>query len=361
MSPEELTHGAASHIGLQRPSQQDAMLTSKDLYLVADGMGGHAAGDVAAQTAAEVIGEATSSGTPLADAVKQANEEILRRASADPGLQGMGTTVTAISTIGEAAKVAHVGDSRAYLLREGELRRLTRDHTSVDRLVRQGRISEEEALEHPARHRLERALGISEEIEVDVDDLGLHPGDRLMLCTDGLSGSVTDSVIEEVLKGSSDPQRAADKLVEVALRTGGADNVTTIVIDVAGTEEASPSMTEEEVSRKPKARRRLIAGAIAVVVALGGLAAVARARSNSYYIGEESGQVAVFKGWPGEIMGYELGDVAEQTDIQVESLPEPFDERVKEGIPVDDLEDALEQIEHLRSLPDPEPDDIDAP
>jgi protein phosphatase len=316
-------------------------------------MGGHAAGDVAAQTAAEVIAEKAPGGD-LAEAVRAANDAILVKASADADLQGMGTTVTAMRADGDSAKFAHVGDSRAYLLRAGELTRITRDHTGVDRLLRQGRITAEEALDHPARHRLERALGIGEPIDVDVIDLDLQPGDRIMLCTDGLSGMVTDDVIEDVLGSAPDPQTAAHQLVEVALKAGGHDNVTTVVVEVPGDRPAAVPEAQPQTTRSWL--RRSIAGGLIVVVAILALGLAASARSNAYYIGDDSGVVAVFRGWPGQIFGYELSEVTERTDIEVDSLPTPFDERVREGIVVDDLEDAQQQIEHLRSLPEPDED-----
>lgn len=228
---------AATHPGLVRESNQDAVYPPSSgsgpgpvLLAVADGMGGHVAGDVASRTA---LAAATA---PDVDGPKErlvaGNLAITERIAEDPSLRGMGTTMT-LARVGPdgAVEIGHVGDSRAYLYREGELRRLTVDHTVVQELVELGQISEEQADRHPQRHLLTRVLGLGP-VEVDEVSLRLHPGDRLLLCSDGLTGMVEEDDIAAVLGGAADPEEAVWDLVEAANRAGGVDNVSVVVLDV---------------------------------------------------------------------------------------------------------------------------------
>jgi protein phosphatase len=200
------------------------------VLIVADGMGGHVAGEVASRLA---INAAASSDVDPADRVAAGNRAIREQVALDPNLEGMGTTMTLVSLEPEGrARFAHVGDTRAYLYRDGELRQLTQDHTVAAEYVAMGEISAEEATTHPQRHILTRALGLTRFINIDEFDLDLESGDRLLLCSDGLNEMVADAVIAETL-ANSPVEEAAWKLVDQANAAGGVDNVTVIVVDVS--------------------------------------------------------------------------------------------------------------------------------
>jgi len=226
--------------GQVRAQNQDTFYVADDLVLIADGMGGYAGGEVAAAIAAEVVGAhfaADGSPTGLEDAVADANRQIYER-GVEPGLEGMGTTLVAAALVvsGESPRVlvANVGDSRGYLLRDGTLRQLTEDHSVAAELVRLGRLEEVEGAEHPGRHVLTRALGVDREVAPDVIELEPHDGDRLLLCSDGLSNELDDDEILALL-GVGSPSDAARALVAAANAHGGLDNVTAVVADIEGT------------------------------------------------------------------------------------------------------------------------------
>jgi serine/threonine protein phosphatase PrpC len=348
-APHGLRHGAATHIGLERETQEDAYVATPPLFGVADGVGGHAAGDVAAQTALEVlVGEVAADGA-LTEAIRKANDEIVSRASESSELEGMGTTITVLLAAEDGVNIAHVGDSRAYLLREGELRRLTKDHTMVERMVRQGKLTPDEAAVHPARSRIERALGANPEVKVDVEILKSRPGDRFLLCTDGLNGVVSDQEIQEILEDTEPPDEAAQRLVDAAVQAGGHDNITALVVDLPGERK-----TAAEMSRTKRRRRRLLASGIALlIVLLAGVGARA-ALQNSWYLGVDQGEVAVYRGIPGSIAGISLGQLERNTDLEIESVPPPYRQRVEKGLRVDGPRDADELVEELRSLSETE-------
>ena len=222
--------GVATDIGRVREKNEDSYLVEEPLFAVADGMGGHKGGDVASQLALETIeGEPAAD---LAQRLRDANAAVFERSQSDRSVTGMGTTVTAVVVEGTSALFAHVGDSRAYLLRAGDLRQLTDDHTLVARMVKTGEITEAEAEVHPHRSVLTRALGTEPDVIVDEFDVALTDGDRLLLCSDGLTGMVTEEQIVAILSAAPDPQDAANRLVRAANRAGGVDNITVVVIDV---------------------------------------------------------------------------------------------------------------------------------
>jgi len=232
--------GSATDSGRVRERNEDSMLVDPPVYVVADGMGGHRGGNVASQIAVETIERLGGEGRgSLADHVRDANRAVWERSVEDQRLSGMGTTVTAIRIDDDSIALAHVGDSRAYLLRDGLLRQLTTDHTLVARMVQSGEITEEEAEVHPHRNVMTRALGTDEQVEVDEDSIALLDGDRLLLCSDGLTGMVTEDQIQAILENSDQPQQAADRLVKAANRAGGIDNITVVVLDAIG-EEGDP-------------------------------------------------------------------------------------------------------------------------
>ncbi|SMB94658.1 protein phosphatase [Thermanaeromonas toyohensis ToBE] len=228
---------ALTHTGLIRPDNEDAFLvdTEKGLLAVADGMGGHQAGEVASFLALRALAEKLKEELvedPLAKllaAVHFANEVVYRSACQSPELSGMGTTLTAAWVVGSQAFLAHVGDSRAYLFRGGRLEVLTHDHSYVGELVRSGDLTVEQARLHPHRNILTRALGTEAEVIVDTRVVGLHTGDRLLLCTDGLPEVVKDEEIAEVLSSRTGLKEAVQSLVRLALERGGPDNVTVVL------------------------------------------------------------------------------------------------------------------------------------
>jgi protein phosphatase len=237
----DLKSAAGTHVGLVRPQNEDSYHCGHPLYVVADGLGGHAAGEVASALVVERLREVSvAQDTPaeqaqaqLADAVRDANRQIHQSANEDPEHAGMGTTVTAAVAVGDSLYFAHVGDSRAYLFRDGTLERVTEDHTPVQRAVRAGVISAEEAVRHPSRHVLAQAVGLDVDVDVDTPTVELHSGDRIVMCTDGLTDPVPDAALQRLLGGFDSPQAVVDGLLQAALNGGGPDNVTLIVVDVS--------------------------------------------------------------------------------------------------------------------------------
>ena len=265
----ELAWGAGTHPGQIRPDNEDHLHASDGIYVVADGMGGHEAGEIASALAVEKIRDVliaedlAPTAERVVEAITDANGDIFRAAIANPGQNGMGTTITAIAVIEdpmagrgapniddndgldvdkvtpvvprdqpEALVLANVGDSRTYLLRHGRLRRVTIDHSYVQELVSTGHITDDEARTHPRRNIITRALGIEPDVKVDWWTLPLVRGDRFVLCSDGLVDEIADPEITRVLKEVADPQAAVDQLIEMANEAGGRDNVTIIVVDV---------------------------------------------------------------------------------------------------------------------------------
>jgi protein phosphatase len=225
--------GAATDVGRQRERNEDSYLSTPPLYAVADGMGGHRGGNVASSIAMRVLARIAQPGNwpQLGEQVRQANRAILQQAHGDRTLSGMGTTLTAAFMDGDEVHLAHVGDSRAYLLRGGQLGQITEDHTLVHRMVQEGKITEEEAEHHPQRSILIRALGVEDPVEVDETNFAAQEGDRVLLCSDGLYSMVGDQQIKDVLTSTPNPQEASDKLVELANGAGGQDNITVVILD----------------------------------------------------------------------------------------------------------------------------------
>jgi PPM family protein phosphatase len=225
-----------------RSGNEDSYFCGQTVFAVADGLGGHQGGEVASATAVEPLArldgrqftDPAEAAEALATAIREANQAILDRAAGDPALYGMGTTVTAAAVVGDThIQLAHVGDSRAYRLREGTLDQLTTDHTVVGELVRRGRLTPEQAAIHPERSILTRAVGLDPRVPVDLPDpLELSPGDQLLLCSDGLTEAVDDDQIAELLSAAPDGNAACRSLIDAANDAGGPDNITVVLVRV---------------------------------------------------------------------------------------------------------------------------------
>jgi protein phosphatase len=403
--------GAATDIGQVREGNEDSYLIVEPLYAVADGMGGHRGGEVASSLALETVqGLFERREGSLAEQVGQANRVVFDRSQKDRKVSGMGTTLTAAQVDGNRVHLVHVGDSRAYLLRGGELTRITEDHTLVHRMVMEGEISQEEAETHPQRSILTRALGVDRNIQVDESDLEVAPGDRLLLCTDGLTGMVPEGQIREILVETVDPQEAADKLVGGANRAGGIDNITAMILDFANdgggpgatressvprqpaTErpirpaappnrsdvtmvgapipEPSPESSTAPSSRpaSPKDRRAperrpepsrpgprrvgrkagIWAGVTLAIVAFG-VVGLRVYLDTQWFVGVSNDRVAIFRGIPAEVAGLELHSVVVETSIPAERAEAiGFYRDLPDGITADDRAGAEAIVESIR-------------
>ncbi|MGH9098185.1 MAG: Stp1/IreP family PP2C-type Ser/Thr phosphatase, partial [Acidimicrobiales bacterium] len=244
-----LRSGSASDVGLVRSSNQDLALETSSLFAVADGMGGHAGGEVASRLAIDALTAAFGrqpTGVGLAEAVTSANAAVWAQSQENADLRGMGTTLTAVALVDEAGHdvlaLVNVGDSRSYRFHDGELTQITKDHSLAEEMVLSGELTAAEAAFHPHRHILTRALGVSPDVDVDVWRIRPIRGERLLLCSDGLTNELGNNQIIEVLSTVADPQGAADLLVRAARTHGGSDNITAVVIDVVVGDEDTGSV-----------------------------------------------------------------------------------------------------------------------
>jgi len=347
----DVRFGVSTHIGLVRDINEDTELHTPPLFAVADGMGGHRGGDVASAMAIEGLSAET---TDLAGSIVEANAAIYERSLREAHLSGMGTTLTALRASAESVEIAHIGDSRAYLLKDHSLQQLTEDHTEVGRLVRQGRISRQEAARHPRRNYIERALGIFPEVRVDSLTIPASSGMRFLLCSDGLFGMIDDAQIAQILDEEADPQAAAEKLCAAAVEAGGADNVTAVVVDYGeGTPEggttSSPSAKQANPTSKRTARLVRIAVVAAIVLMAAGFAAKASIR-NSWYVGADAEHVAIFNGMPASVAGIDLFQVRSTTGLATKDLPPIYQQRLRDGIRAADLRDAQQIVVNLKEL-----------
>ena len=342
--------GVATDIGRVREKNEDSYLVEEPLFAVADGMGGHKGGDVASQLALETIeGEPTAD---LAQRLRDANAAVFERSQADRSVTGMGTTVTAVVVEGTSALFAHVGDSRAYLLRAGDLRQLTDDHTLVARMVKSGEITEAEADVHPHRSVLTRALGTEPDVIVDEFDVALTDGDSLLLCSDGLTGMVTEEQIVAILSAAPDPQDAANRLVRAANRAGGVDNITVVVIDLEA--EDGEDTDAPPTGRVTPSRRRLVrvAARIALVLLILAVAVIGLRVyvDRQWYVGESGGRVAVFRGIPAEFAGLHFSHPVVLTEIPAADAEAiSFYSQLPEGLTANDRDAALMIVDQIRA------------
>ncbi|MFL6032592.1 MAG: Stp1/IreP family PP2C-type Ser/Thr phosphatase [Rubrobacteraceae bacterium] len=367
----------ATHAGKVRANNEDALLVGEGrdetLFVVADGIGGFEAGEVASRIAVDVLKE-LEPGASFEAAIGEANRRILAAGRGDERLSGMGTTVVAVRFAGTrdepVAQVAHVGDSRAYLLRGGNLRPVTEDHSLVAELVRSGDLTRDQAAEHPQKNLITRALGADEEVEVDTSVLPVEAGDRFLLCSDGLSDMIPETRIGEILaEAPGDPEKPARSLVSAALDAGGADNVTVIVVDVkaetAPQEERSgdthemppvarsgdqaatraPAKRSSRKEREPRAearsrpsrqtkaarrkRRRsrfgsFVRGLAAVLVLVVALTPAYLWGSSRYFLSLDEGEVVAYRGLPYAPLGVELNGEWRRTDVEWWEVKTPY-------------------------------------
>jgi PPM family protein phosphatase len=248
-------HAAATDTGRRRRRNEDAFVLRPPLFAVADGMGGAQAGEIASRLATDALDDHRGGGSPeqrVEKLVQGANRRVYERSSEDASVSGMGTTITVALVADSRVTIGHVGDSRAYLVRDGKLEQLTEDHSLVGELLRSGKLSREEAETHPQRSVITRALGTDPDVDVDVLTVDARPGDVFLLCSDGLSSMVADDTILDTLRGASDLEAAARALVSQANRGGGDDNITVVCFAIAADGESeAPAPAADDTLRLP--------------------------------------------------------------------------------------------------------------
>lgn len=337
---EFISWGSRSDVGLVRGHNEDSFLIRPPLFVVCDGMGGHAAGEVASSIAIETIGSlapGSADDVLLGAAVEAANKAVIRSAEEGIGKPGMGCTASCVLVEKDRVAIAHVGDSRVYLLHQGMLVRLTHDHSYVEELVDSGQITADEARIHPSRSIITRALGSDPDMYADHFTLEVNSGDRLIVCSDGLSSMISDSEMESLAVSSATPQQAADNLVAAALTAGGGDNVTVVVVDVLDDGLAA------QAKRRLFRNAALASGAILAVLAV--VVAVAFAFIHSeWYLAPNDGMVAIYRGVNSEILGIPLSELVSTSAVEVADLPEAVQDQLEEGIRVESEDAAFETI-----------------
>jgi PPM family protein phosphatase len=409
-----LRFAATSDVGRVRKDNQDSGYAGPWLLAVCDGVGGAARGDIASATAISQLRRIDVPPTDdpdhdllgrVAGALHRAHDRIGELVDEDPALNGTSTTATIALFDGQRVAMGHVGDSRAYLYRDGEIAQLTSDHTFVQTLIDEGRITEEEARVHPHRNLILRALDGVHESEPDLFVIELVAGDRLLLCSDGASGVLTDKRLADILSGGS-AEYAAVELVRASLEAGSSDNVTCLVADVVpddGTPEAEPLVVGAAADRRPRGRagmgglfrghragdtgelepvqadipddvgfaissdpidpeqaryapraprrfvwlKRILATLVVVGIAWVGLAYAYAWSQDQFFVAEQDGTVTIYRGVNTEIAGFELFEPYETSDVQLDLLSDIEADRVREGIAYDNLQDAESKVQDL--------------
>lgn len=341
------TFGSRTDVGCVREHNEDSLVVAPPLYVVCDGMGGHAAGEVASEIAVNVIADrapATPDAAALGQAVEEANLAIIQAAREGVGRAGMGCTCTAAMLENERLIVAQVGDSRAYLLHGGTLQQITRDHSLMADFIEAGQITPEEARVHPQRSVITRALGSDPRTQPDLFEINVNTGDRLLICSDGLTSMIEDYEIEDILNRTPDPQIAASKLVNAAIAAGGHDNVTVIVVNVTGFAE----VRRRKVARKTKITAAVII-ALLVAIFCGAAYAFNYWTTQTAFLGVQDDKVAVYRGVPGELFDATFSQIVEVTDVSVDDLQPGVANRLKtEGVRADSVEEAKDLVDTYR-------------
>jgi PPM family protein phosphatase len=399
--PLAFHYAARSDVGMVRSNNEDSGYAGPHLLAMADGMGGHAGGDVASSTViaslVDLDGAALSTrdaSEALLDRIHSANHELGTQVRANPRLDGMGTTLIAMLRARDTMVMAHIGDSRAFMLRDGKVTQITKDHSFVQSLVDEGRISLEEAKTHPQRSLVTRVLTGADDDEPDLVVRQGRAGDRYLIASDGLTDFVARDTVDEVLAGVADPGECADQLVSLALRSGAPDNVTVVVGDLVDTSRDDAPPTQPQVVGAASARRgtrpvpvtpaakaaaltasatgredgddgvtlaeegprstggtvaRVVAAVVvaAVVVAGGSYAAYAWTRQQ-YYVGAQDGVVTVFRGVDQDLGPISLSTAEYETTVPVDDLPDSYQQTLEEGIDVEDRAAADERVADLQ-------------
>jgi protein phosphatase len=415
-----LRYAALSDVGRVRRDNQDAGYAGPHLLVIADGVGGAARGDIASSTTVSELSRLDAAPgndmlSALAGAIHRSHDRIASLVTENPEIDGTSTTVTAAIFDGTHIGVGHVGDSRGYLLRDGALSQLTTDHTFVQSLIDEGRITEDEARVHPHRNLILRAVDGVHEPEPDVFTLEVAPGDRILLCSDGCSGVLSDEDLANLL-GEGTPDHAAVSLVSASLEAGSSDNVTVVVADVVaddavedrdtsaaavtgpmlvgaaaeaprrrglgsgraarttdtgelepvGEEDAGAGEADldpEEVRYAPRPPRRFTwvrrIAVLSVILLLLGIVAVAAYRwtQNQFYVANDGEQVAIYRGVEADVPGLQMHHVEESSELVLDDLPTYNARQVRDGISADSLEDArgiVTRLERLALCPEPD-------
>jgi protein phosphatase len=411
----KIISAAKSDRGKIRSSNQDSGYSGVNLFVVADGMGGHAGGDIASALATQLVAQVDdvyedaelATGT-LLEAMQSANEKLTATVREFSYLQGMGTTMDSLLFTEGQANIVHIGDSRVYLLRDGIMNQITKDHTFVQTLVDSGRITEEEALYHPRRNVLMRVLGdASDEPQFDTKQIAVKPGDRFLLCSDGLCGFVPTALIEENMK-VPDLEEAVELLIEEAKEYGAPDNVTVILVELREADEELPMQgvtwlgsAANEVVIKPNSAGRileifspkawfdtfrnsaskeefiavddpafaqavkefdgkvrnwklrgLLFFVILTTVAVGSIWGIYSYTQTRYYLGVEDGKVAIYQGIKESFAGFGFSHLVEKSELDLVSLPDFQQDLLSRSVSADSLADAKEKLAQIASSVD---------
>jgi len=393
----EFAWGAATDVGRVRRANQDHHLTKDGMFVVADGMGGHSGGEIAAEVTVDALRDIGPISTldELIDRVQNANAEVVARAREDPVLSGMGTTVSLLADLGRDGLhrlgIANVGDSRLYRLTEDDLHQHTVDHSLVESLVREGRLSRAEAVNHPQRNIVTRALGIDEKVVVDAWELVPVTGDRYVICSDGLYGEIGEKEISEVLRTVVDPQEAAEDLVSRACAAGGRDNVTVVVVDIESADPVDdvpgdrvtdtrkglpdgildgrsttndvpdpghgPDPNPDDIVLAPLTKvftwRRVVFVVVVLMVLVALVGSLAVYARSAYYVGTDGQEIVIYQGRPGGVLWFDA-TLTERSGLLVGALEARDVELVVDGLEFDDLKDAEAHVEVLREQLSPE-------
>lgn len=339
-------YAGLSDVGRVRTHNEDAVLLSAPLFAVADGLGGHQAGEIASSVAIEELmneAPARADAKGLGRAARAANRAVLQAAKEGYGRSGMGTTLTAAFVDGTCIAVAHVGDSRAYLYHHGELERITQDHSMVADMIMHGTLTEEESRTHPNRSVITRALGSDPNMYADTFEVDADVGDTLLLCSDGLTSMLTDAQIASILGSYRDPESTVHALVDAANAAGGHDNISVVVVDIT---------TDAPISEARRGRLWisvliwLFAALALVFTAAWGAYRYAQSRA---YVIDESGTVSLYRGLQGAVAGVELQWLEAETTITVRALDPVTGARLAQGIPLESVEAGYALLDQYRS------------
>ena len=344
---------AQTHVGCVRALNEDSILALPPLYAIADGLGGHQSGEVASALAIDALRDNAPrypDATALARAVGAANQAVITGIKKGVGRPGMGSTMTALMVEDGRACVAQVGDSRAYLLRNRNLTQITEDHSVVGAMLRSGHITAEEARAHPQRSVITRALGSDENMKVDSYEIAVLRGDRLLLCSDGLTTMLDDAHIAEILCNSLDPNQAADNLIHASIEAGGRDNVSVIVVDISE-EQGAHAGTGRHGNKKPRSKLwlwailwLLLVAAIGASIYLGTMRYV---EQQAYLNINRGGYVVINRGIPGRLLGHDLTLDSTVTTVSAELLAPEYQVKLQLPPTYNGVEEARADLDSM--------------